>query len=60
MGGVCVCVCVYLLFKGRQVGVDGDTAEVIDEGKVLRNICRCPGVKEAVENPLISTCRHKR
>lgn len=47
---------VYWLFEGWQVRVNGDSAEVVDEGEVFRNIRGCPGVEETVEDPLISTC----
>lgn len=53
-----VCVGVCWLFERWQVGVDGDTAEVVDEGKVFGNISRGPGVKETVEDSLIAACRH--
>lgn len=54
------CVCVYELFERWQVGVDRDAAEVVDEGKVFGNVRRGPGVEEAVEDPLVSTCAHSR
>lgn len=50
---------VYWLFEGWQVRVNGDGAEVVDEGEVFRNVRGCPGVEETVEDPLISTCGHR-
>lgn len=55
-----MCVCVYELFERWQVGVDGDAAEVVDEGKVFGNVRRGPGVEEAVEDSLVSACAHSR
>lgn len=49
-------LCVDELFERWQVGVDGDAAKVIDEGKVFGNVRRGPGVEEAVEDPLVSAC----
>ena len=50
---------VYWLFEGGQVRVNGDRAEVVDEGEGFRNVRGCPGVEETVEDALISTCGHR-
>lgn len=46
-----------VLFERRKVGVDGDAAEVVDEGQVLGNVRCGPAAEEPVQNPLVSSCR---
>ena len=47
----------YVLFECRKVRVEGDAAEVVDEGEVLGDVCRGPAAEEPVQNPLVSPCR---
>jgi hypothetical protein len=47
----------YVLFECRKVCVEGDAAEVVDEGEVLGDVCRGPAAEEPVQNPLVSPWR---
>ena len=47
----------HILFERRKVRVEGDAAEVVDEGEVLGDVRRGPAAEEPVQNPLVSPCR---